>query len=113
MSGSGTSRRFAVLRNFVAIGIAGSGKPAAGQIYGFTSLARLQETANVKNSAQHIGCALFFETAYLSDAIAVAMRLGDRLLDFPEHPDDGRSQTDHDTQEHQRQSRGCEHVQHP
>jgi len=41
----------------------------------------------------------------LSDAIAVAMRPGYRLLDCPEYPDDGRSQTDNDTQEHQRQSR--------
>ena len=41
------------------------------------------------------------------------MRPGYRLLDFPEYPDDGRSQTDNDTQEHERQSRDCEHVQHP
>jgi hypothetical protein len=49
----------------------------------------------------------------LSDAIALAIRLGRLLLDFPEHPDEGRTQTDHDNQKQQRQCRGCEHVQHP
>ena len=49
----------------------------------------------------------------LSAAIAVATRLRCRLLQFPEHPDEGRAQAYDDTQEHQCQSRGCEHVQHP
>jgi len=34
----------------------------------------------------------------LSDAIALAIRLGHLLLDFPEHPDEGRAQTNHDNQ---------------
>jgi hypothetical protein len=32
----------------------------------------------------------------LSSAIDLAIRLGRLLLDFPEHPDEGRTQTGHD-----------------
>jgi len=34
----------------------------------------------------------------LSNAIDLAIRLGGLLLDFPEHPDEGRAQTNHDNQ---------------
>jgi hypothetical protein len=40
------------------------------------------------------------------------MRFG-TLLDFPDHPDEGSAQPDHDAQKQQRQARGCEHGQHP
>ena len=48
--------------------------------------------------------------AIARQAIAVAMQLGELRFDFPKHPDESRSQTDNDTQEHQRQSRDREHV---
>ena len=47
----------------------------------------------------------------LPDAIAVALRFGP-LLDFPEHPDEGRPQADDDPQKQQRQPRDCEHGEH-
>jgi hypothetical protein len=112
MSGSGTSRRFDVRRNFVAIG--NSGLWQAGRRADLWVHEPSAFTGNGKREEQRAGHWLrIVFSDRLSDAITVAMRLGYRLLDFPEHPDDGRSQTDHDTQEHQRQSRGCEHVQHP
>jgi hypothetical protein len=40
------------------------------------------------------------------------MRFGG-LLDFPEHPYKGDTQTDDDAQKQQRQAWGCEHGQHP
>src|SRR5258705_903070 len=54
----------------------------------------------------------------LSDAITLAMWSGHptqpgHLLDLPEHPDERRTQTNHDNQKHQRQCGRCEHVQHP
>ena len=48
----------------------------------------------------------------LAKATAVAMRLRRCPLDLPEHPNEGGSQADDDTQEHQRQGWGCEHVEH-
>ena len=40
------------------------------------------------------------------------MRFGG-LLDFPKHPYKGDTQTDDDAQKQQRQTRGCEHGEHP
>jgi hypothetical protein len=48
----------------------------------------------------------------LSEPIAVATRFG-HLLDLPEHPHKGNSQTDDDAQKYQRQGWGCEHGEHP
>jgi hypothetical protein len=48
----------------------------------------------------------------LTEAIAVTMRFG-CLLDLPEHPYEGRAQADDDAQKQQRQTRGCEHGEHP
>src|SRR5437899_5559788 len=54
----------------------------------------------------------------LSDAIALSTWSGHpaqagHLLNLPEHPDERRTQTNHDNQKHQRQCGRCEHVQHP
>src|SRR5450631_2320989 len=35
------------------------------------------------------------------------------LLEFPEHPDKGNTEADHDAQKHHGQARDCEHVEHP
>src|SRR6478672_4162357 len=45
-------------------------------------------------------------------AIALATRPGNYPFDFPEYPDEARTQTDDDAEEQQGQSRGREHVQH-
>jgi hypothetical protein len=48
----------------------------------------------------------------LTEAIAVTMRFG-CLLDLPQYPNEGRAQADDDAQKQQRQTRGCEHGEHP
>jgi hypothetical protein len=55
----------------------------------------------------------------LSEAIDFAMQPRHpapprhHLFDFPEHPDEGRTQANHDDQEHQRQFWRCGHISHP
>ena len=48
----------------------------------------------------------------LSEAVAVATRLGRHLFDLPDHPHEGDAQADNDAQEQQGQIGSCEHGEH-